>query len=259
MTPEALPPAPAMPAQPLPQAADIQARPPLAAAPVQTRAYPWLLLASTSVSAIFCFMYITKPVFPVTPSLTIKPVAAQPRLTPDQPATQPATQPALSLLPSARQLPGDTQAPRPAANPPQRDNPHRDLPASPVASAFEETNLHIQHILTAETPDGDLSRIVLNVPVLYQTRTLGWTHDAVAESRELLKRLDTYQENTRILREEGIKLLAAWNRLVERSIPTSSLRADSPSLPANQTGVHSTQKPAGLDTAESIQIQPADP
>ncbi|MEI6655959.1 MAG: hypothetical protein WCP45_14445, partial [Verrucomicrobiota bacterium] len=234
------------------------AKPPLV--PAQTRAYPWLLLASTAVSAIFCFMYITKPVISLSQSLPLKPAAAppQPFIAPGKSAVV-AAPAAPSLLPNGRLLPGDNLAPNPTARPAQRANLHPNLPLPSVASAFEETNLQIQHILTAETPNGDLSRIVLNVPVLYQTRNLGWTHDEVAEARELLKRLTTYQENSRSLREEGTMLLAAWNLLVERSLPTPGLRADSPSLPANQTDAHGTPKPAGLDTADSIQIQPADP
>ncbi|MEI6673674.1 MAG: hypothetical protein WCO57_00695 [Verrucomicrobiota bacterium] len=258
MTPESPPQELAMPTSSLPQAVDSNTK--QTTGPAQTRAYPWLLLASTAVSAVFCFMYITKPVIILSPPLALEPVAAtpQPLIAPEKPAV-PAVAAVASLLPNAQQLPGDNHPPQPATQPPPRANLHPNLPVPTVVSAFEETNLQIQHILTAKTPNGDLSRIVLNVPVLYQTRTLGWTHDEVAEALELLKRLTTYQENSRSLREEGTRLLAAWNLLVEHSIPTPGLRADSPSLPANQTDAHSTEKPAGLDTADSIQIQPADP
>jgi hypothetical protein len=161
------------------------------------------------------------------------------------------------MLPDAERLPGDSHAPL-AATPPQPSDPRRALPGTGTAPTFEETNLRIQHVLTAEAPGGDLSRIVLNVPVLYKTRNLGWTDREVAESRELLNRLSTYQENSRALRDEGTKLLAAWNLLIEHSIPTPVLRADSPSLPANQDHADTTQQPAGLDTTESIQIQPSE-
>jgi hypothetical protein len=256
----------------MPRAADSNTRRRVAAAPPQTRAYPLLLLISTAVAALFCFMYITKPVLPITPALVISQgPAAAPALTSalenvtpsaatgTLPLTAPdkSALPATRMLPDAKRLPGDPHAAL-AAKPPQPSDPRRALPGTGTAPTFEETNLRIQHVLTAEAPGGDLSRIVLNVPVLYKSRNLGWTDREVAASRELLNRLSTYQENTRILRDEGTKLLAAWNLLIEHSIPTPVLRADSPSLPANQNHADTTQQPAGLDTTESIQIQPSE-
>ena len=261
----------------LPQAGTSEVKHRVATYPRQTRAYPLLLLASTATAALFCFMYITKPVIPPAPTLSPNPLAAPtttttPLAAPEKPGTtqppagpanttsaQPpaaaatAAPPAPSMLPDTERLPGDTGA-NLAAKPPAPADPRQTLPAP---APFEETNLHIQHVLTAAAPGGDLSRIVLNVPVLYQSRNLGWTQREVAESRALLQRLTTYQENSRALREEATQLLTAWNHLVERSIPTSVLRADSPSLPANQDYAGRSQAPAGLDTAEAIQIQPA--
>jgi hypothetical protein len=233
-----------------------------------TRAYPWLLFASTAIAAVFCFMYISKPMLTIAPAAN--PIAASPRpLTTSATSTAAADQPALtkpanpapphtSMLPNTERLPGDAHAPLASKTPPP-PTPHKTSPGAPVTPTFEETNLRIQHILTAQTPGGDISRLVLNVPVLYQTRNLAWTEREVAEARELLKRLANYQENSRAIRDEGNQILAAWNQLVALSIPTSILRADSPSLPANQHAADSTQQPAGLDTAESIQIQPAAP
>ena len=239
----------------VPRAADLKARRRVAAYPGQTRTYPFLLLASTAMAAVFCFMYITKPVVPLAPTLVLNPgpLAAKQPPTPEKTAPS-----ATNMLPPADHLPGDTQG-RPAAQHPQRSTPGHTLPpGTSEAPAFEETNLRVQHVLTAETPGGDLSRSVLNVPVLYQTRNLGWTANEVAEARTLLKRLSTYHEATRNLRDEGAQILAEWNRLIEHSIPATVLRADSPSLPTNQNDPDATRKPTGLDTTESIQIQPSE-
>ena len=227
-----------------------------------TRTYPWLLLLSTAVAALFCFMYITKPEFPQAVPLAspLPPTAAKPLIPPTaQPDGIPAlpSPPVASLLPDAARLPGDTHL-AVAATPSLASGPRHSQPGTAPAAPFEETNLHIQHILTAATPGGDLSRIVLNVPVLYHSRSLSWTDGEVAESRELLKRLSTYQENSRALREEATQILAAWNHLVESSVPTLVLRADSPSLPANQDHADRSTQVAGLDTTEAIQLQPAD-
>ena len=77
------------------------------------------------------------------------------------------------------------------------------------------------------------------------------------QARELLVRLMDYQEKSQLLRAEGVELLDAWNRLIEASIPATDLRADSPSLPANQEDAADAPRPAGLITTESIQLQPS--
>lgn len=220
-----------------------------AACPAQ-RAYPWLLFASTAVAALFCLLYITKPVILPAPAM-IAPLPAG-KSSPTAAATTSAAAPA-DLMPSRSSLPGDNTPetkPIPGA-------PRQALPPAPSSSVFEETNLRIQHILSAEAPGGHLDRIILDVPILYQSRNLRWTANEVADARQLLTRLMDYQEKSRTLRAEGIELLDAWNRLIEKSIPTSELRADSPSLPANQQDAADAPRPSGLITTDSIQIQPA--
>ena len=155
-------------------------------------------------------------------------------------------------MPDRNRLPGDAlQQTQPAV---RAGNPSAGSASAP---AFEQTNLRIQHILTAEAPGGLLAKIDLDVPVLYQSRNLRWTPSEVAEARELLARLEDYQEKSRSLRTEGIELLESWNQLVERSIPSADLRADSPTLPTNQQDAADSPRPVGLDTTESIQIKAA--
>jgi hypothetical protein len=217
--------------------------------PVQ-RAYPWLLATSTAVAALFCLMYITKPVIIAAPDAPGKNSPKEALAMADSPAPTP------SLMPSADRLPGE-EHPASSSNKPTATDPRRALPGSAAASAFEETNMRIQHILTAEAPGGHLDRIVIDVPVLYQSRNLRWTPTEVAEARELLVRLMDYQEKCQALRSEGVELLGAWNHLIEGSIPSGDLRADSPSLPANQEDAADAPRPAGLITTESIQLQPS--
>jgi hypothetical protein len=175
---------------------------------------------------------------------------------PAAPPLDPAIALAAAVLPTRDHFPGDAVAVAPPASPEPAD-PQQALPA--LASPFEETNLQVQHILTAEAANGAISRIVLDVPVLYQTGQLAWTENEVAEARNLLGSLAEHQDKTRALREEGELLLAAWNRLIERSIPIASLRADSPALPANQhAGATGSPLPA-FDSTESIQLQALDP
>lgn len=186
-------------------------------------------------------MYITKPVF-TTP-------VAKPTVEESAPALAPAD--ATLENPST-----ETQAP--PTQPMSVKASEGELPLS-SPTPFEETNLRVQHILTAIAPDGQKARIDIEVPVLYQSRKLRWSASEVANARELLRRLSDYQERTRVLQGEGRELLGLWNQLVENSIPASQLRADSPTLPANQLDAADSPRSADLDSTELIQIQPANP
>lgn len=209
------------------------------------RVYPWLLSASTATAALFCLMYITKPVIisatdsPLPPDAPAKPTLSM--------ASVPSTP--TRLMPGSERLPGEQGI----SNAPI--DPRSALPGPPSATAFEETNLRIQHILTAEAPGGHLDRIDIDVPVLYHSRSLRWSANEVGEARDLLVRLMDYQEKSSQLRSEGAELLDTWNRLIGHSIPASELRADSPSLPENQEDAAGAPRPAGLITTESIQIK----
>lgn len=207
--------------------------------PIQ-RLYPWLLFASTAVAATFCLAYITKPVILATPYptpqfLEQKGFAANNPSTPEKSET---------MLPNGNSLPG-TDGGGSGAN----------VPTAPLASDFEETNIRIQHVLDAEFPSGDVSRIIVDVPVLYRSRSLRWTQDETAMARLLLERLAAYQDQVRSLRTEGTDLLDEWNSLMTGSIPGEALRADSPSLPANQQDGFLPGTAETSDTVDTIKLQ----
>ena len=213
-----------------------------AACPVQ-RAYPWLLLTSTALAALFCGLYMTKPV--IVAGRQPGPAATANSPAPSLAAAKP--DPADSLLPRTGALPGDITKPQPA-------DP-RGLASAQAGpdNAFEETNLQIQHVLKAQGPNGeDLGKIDLKVPVLYRSRALRWTPEEVAKARELMVRIGNYQEASRIIRNEGNSLLTEWNTLVGSSIPTAVLRADSPSLTGDLQPAAGTE---GLDSTQAIEIQ----
>lgn len=183
------------------------------------RAYPWLLLLSTLAAALFFVMYITKPIIiegQVDDS-------GNPITLGNSNSNNP------SLLPNANKLPGEN----PSHDTASKKANHTHL-TPPVIGKFEETNLRVQHILSAEAPGGFTGRIDVDVPVLYQSRQLRWTPDEVSEARDLLAKLTNHQSKARQLRSEGADLLKSWNQLLEKSIPAPHLRADSPSVPRNQ-------------------------
>lgn len=201
------------------------------------RAYPWLLGISTLLAGAFCYLYITKPV-----------IGTDPAPAPSAPAA-----PALAATPEksgpATEIDGipDEAPSRPAAVAPEALAESRENP-------YEETNLRIQHILGATGPaDEDLGRITLDVPVLYQSGVVRWSEGDVAKARSLLGRIHDYRQRSRALRDEAVSLISEWDELIIDSIPDSSLRADSPTVPENQ-GAGSAEH-APLNSTEAIEIE----
>ncbi|MFN4943273.1 MAG: hypothetical protein ACK5G9_05695 [Akkermansiaceae bacterium] len=181
--------------------------------------YPWLLLASTAIAAVFCYAYITKPVF-VTYS------SSPANLEPSKPISTPIEKPATKPETTSNNLPGLS---------PKKQTPttKQELPPAPVTTGYEDTNIRMQHILDAQSASGDIHRIVIDIPALYKSRNLRWSQDDAAQARILLKRLEDYQEKSRTLRDEGSMILTDWNKLMDASVPNQVLRADSPSLSSN--------------------------
>lgn len=212
------------------------------------RAYPWLLVTSTALSAVFFTLYLSKPVIAagVSPAMS----SGQEFELPPLPEAKPAKPPQDSLLPDNHALPGDKgdKGTKPVSADPRR----LGSAVSGIAASYEGTNLRVQHVLNARGPAGeDLGRVTLDVPVLYASRTLRWTPQEIARARELQARIADYQEKSRALREEGRQLMEQWNGLMGSSIPNEVLRADSPTL--NRP---SQAAPAeGLDSSEAIEIQ----
>lgn len=224
--------------------------------------YPVLLILSTGMAAVFCYLYLKKPAVSVammtvpsavnTPAVVHPPVAGGGK---EKPATAVANKGGTGYAPSSDQLPGDKVK---TGNEGVRAS-GGGVSNLAQTSVFEETNMRVQHVLTAETPSGDLSRIVLDVPVLIKSGTMAWSAEDVSYARDLLKHLMVHQEKTQALREEGAQLLKAWNYLVEKTVPTTILRADSPTLPSNQKHLQGTMKSTNLDSQEAIKIQPTNP
>lgn len=203
------------------------------------RSYPWLLLTSTAMAAVFCALYISKPVIQVNPQPGQNLLVGQT----GEPAKAPATEAAIDS--PAEALPGDAVK-RPAAIEPQAI-------ASNGVEGFEETNLRIQHVLGATGPDDEnLGRITLEVPVLYQSGGIRWSKEDVSKARSLLARVEDYQLKSRSLRDEAVHLISEWDALIIQSIPETTLRADSPTLPENQ-GV-GTATDAPLKSTDAIEI-----
>lgn len=210
--------------------------------PSVPKVYPVLLVTSTAISALFCYLYLTKPVLLPAPSIH-EPVAEA--TAPQTPATPSAPEAIAEAVPTPgpalKQLPGD---------------PAVSAPPNPAnADPFEETNLSIQHVVTAQAPGGITKRLDFKVPVLYRSRNLLWTKENIALAHDLLGRLTLHQQKTHQLRAEAVALQTAWNTLIERSTPAQGLQADSPTLIDNQE-LPGAPASSARKAQDSILIQP---
>ena len=217
------------------------------------KAYPWLLGASTCLSALLCWMYVSKPVIVTAGSQDVQDLQTKAQAVlvgEDAPAVVAArvepgnTEPkSLSgdLVPSNNTLPG-AQASNAGsvivANPDSMDahelaSVRAGGDTSDISLGWEATNLKVQHILMADTGHHSQEKIVIDVPVLYQTRTMRWSPADVIKARTVLGRLMVYESNLSSLRQEGQTILKEWNQILEETVPAPALRADSPSLPYN--------------------------
>ena len=209
-------------------------------------AYPWLLGVSTCLSGVLCWMYVTKPVQVIAATNS---AAQQEQAGAVQSASVSGTSESSNagkasakstsaqLIPSDDALPGNGEAEGKGARLSEsgalKKADPRKIMALGDGSGWETTNSRVQHILNADAGGGDVTKIVLNVPVLYQTRSMRWTPTDVQKARDVLTRLMIYEGNLAKIKHEGQLLLRDWNSLLEKTVPAAALRADSPSLPYN--------------------------
>lgn len=215
------------------------------------KAYPWLLGASVCLSAMLCWMYVTKPVIEVRREVsrdaelaTADSLASGKSVGLMAVASAVGGRGAPELVPSDDSLPGASPTTAMVSSPDSRAlRAAHAQGGSPYGLGWEKTNLKVQHVLSSDPGNGELEKIVLDVPVLYQTRTMRWSPPDVAKARAVLARLMIYERNLSNLKKEGQVILGEWNALLESTVPSAALRADSPSLPYNHS---QGSQPAGI-------------
>lgn len=203
-------------------------------------AYHWLLITSLILSSILCWLYVTKPVIVQDKSSSDKSVSGEASAMGGNSQSGRAA----ALVPAGDSLPGRelSQTSEGALanegglqkiSPGALAGSGAETDSSGLSLGWESTNYKVQHILSVDTGGGELEKIVLDVPALYQTRTMRWSTEDVATARKVMQRLVVYESNLNNLRAEGEGILKDWNQFIERTSPTDALRADSPSLPCN--------------------------
>ena len=203
-------------------------------------AYHWLLITSLVLSSILCWLYVTKPVIVQDKSASDKPMNDNMSAMSGGPQGGRVA----ALVPADESLPGRELSQAPDEGPLNSGGLQKISPValtesgvenkdSALSLGWESTNYKVQHILSVDAGGDELEKIVLNVPALYQTRTMRWSAEDVVKARNVMQRLMVYESNLNNLRTEGEGILRDWNELIEKTSPTAALRADSPSLPCN--------------------------
>jgi|GEM_PF-608584 hypothetical protein len=228
------------------------------------RVYPWLLAVSTLLSTVLCWLYVTKPV--VIEEISVLPSGRSelnmntqlPHETSHKQIVGVTTPlglvPSDSELPSARNRSSEAMPGAPIEIDPRKlTMAKRANSTLSVSNGWEKTNLKVQHILSADVGMTENEKIIINVPVLYQTRSMRWTPQQMVKARDVLERLMLYERDLSKLRKEGLDIMASWNHIIRDTIPAGSLRADSPSLPYN----HGDAKDPALlpGSASAIQVE----
>lgn len=209
--------------------------------------YPFMLVISVTVAALFCYLYLTSPLKPKTqnlqPAENLAPQKQPPIISTEKPqelitANTPSLKNDISeaaaieeefTLPSMSSLPGEIIVHQVSAE----TRPLAQTEAVGKNHQYEQTNYKVQHIIDVELANAKQERVTVEVPVLYQSRGMRWGTAEIGEARRVLRALEIYRDRVKQLKQDGQNIQTAWEKLLLKSQPVDALRADSPSLPEN--------------------------
>jgi hypothetical protein len=98
-------------------------------------------------------------------------------------------------------------------------------------SLWEPTGITVSRVfLATDGAKGEVRKIPMNVPVLYESRLMALDKDKQRAVARLLDKLVNYRTRLAAIRKEGSDLLAEWNQIISSSTPQDLLLSDSPTL-----------------------------
>lgn len=182
-----------------------------------TRFYPPLLLLSTTLTGVFLYLYLSKPVIIENPTMTV----VAPEVIVNEPAKalveeSPVVE-ELSPFPEAVML-GSNELPGFEVSEPE--------PSVEALPSLQQTILGVEQIVEVESLNGELEKLTVSLPVLYPEDMLSWSEESIAEARLLAKDIELYLSNVQAIQESGIQLLEDWNRIVFKTTPSSVLESN---------------------------------
>ncbi|MDP0491991.1 MAG: hypothetical protein Q7Q71_13155 [Verrucomicrobiota bacterium JB023] len=213
------------------------------------RFYPPLLCLSTFLTALFFWLYLTKPVIvspnqsspnPTSTAATspVSGASEEQGMEPLSPLNEPEQEGVLQPFPDQHLLPGEEV-----------------ISTSEVAgkeaggaSLLEETKLKMRHSVLVDSGVIPMDRYDFEVPVFYEGRTMVWEQEQIESFRLLAKEMERHLEDVKIVRENGERLMLEYQALVRAGMPVEALLPDSFSLPeASQRSFQKTanHKPEG--------------
>ena len=176
------------------------------------------------------------------------------------------------LLPDGNSLPDSSHpnsqkqskapAPKPEAmkqdkgSDPQPD-PEKAVPESDK-SLWEPTGITVSRVfLATDGAKGEVRKIPMNVPVLYESRLLAVDKDKQRAVARLLDKLVSYRTRLAAIRKEGADLLTEWNQIISSSTPQDLLLSDSPTLiekGATDAAGHGESAP-GFEPGKGVSVE----
>ena len=126
------------------------------------------------------------------------------------------------------------------------------------ASVWEPTGITVSRLfLATDSAKGEVRKVPMNVPVLYESRLLALDKDKQRAIARLLDKLVSYRTRLAAMRKEGSDLLAEWNQIVSSSTPQDLLLSDSPTLiekESNDAAGHGESVP-GFEPGKGVSIE----
>ena len=179
-----------------------------------SRFYPPLLFFSTTLTGVFLFLYMTKPVIVNESPLVAQVQAEVATPAPEKTVVVESVNEELSPWPEAEmlianQLPGLT--------------PLQTEPTVEIEPAMISTTLGVEQIVKVESLNGELEEFTVSLPVLYPENMLSWNEESILEAQALASDIESHLAQVREVQANGVRLLENWNHLVSKSVPKSVL------------------------------------
>ena len=126
------------------------------------------------------------------------------------------------------------------------------------ASIWEPTSITVSRLFLASDGDnGEVHKVPMSVPVLYESRLLALDKDKQRSLARLLEKLTSYRTRLAAITKEGADLLAEWNQIIRSSTPQDLLLSESPTLiekGSNDATAHGENVP-GFEPGKGVSIQ----
>jgi len=126
------------------------------------------------------------------------------------------------------------------------------------ASIWEPTGITVSRLfLASDGPNGEVHKVPMSVPVLYESRLLALDKDKQRAIARLLDKLTSYRTRLAAITKEGADLLVEWNQIIKSSTPQDLLLSESPTLVEkgiNDTTAHGENVP-GFEPGKGVSIQ----